>query len=245
MEEKGIGRPSTYATTIETLIKRKYVTATRGVLTPTEAGKKAVAALQQYFPDIVSADYTAEMERKLDKVEEGSETFLQAMTEFYEPFQKNFLEAKEKMQKEPDEETGEVCPECGHPLVIKRSRAGQTFVGCSNYPSCRYIKKDPKEPDEPVGENCPECGKPLIYKKNKKGEKFIGCSGFPSCRYTRSVDGKEPKPKKVYTEADYVKPCPRCKTGHLVIRQGKRKQFLACTNFPKCRYVEWLDKKEK
>ncbi len=245
MEEKGIGRPSTYATTIETIIKRKYVTATRGVLTPTDAGKKAVSALQQYFPDIVSTDYTADMERKLDKVEEGSETFLQAMTEFYEPFQQNFLEAKEKMQKEPDEETGEMCPECGHPLVIKHSRSGQTFVGCSNYPSCRYIKKDPKEPDELVGENCPDCGKPLVYKKNKKGEKFIGCSGFPTCHYTRSVDGKTAAPKKVYTEDDYVKPCPRCKTGHLIIRQGKRKQFLACTNFPKCRYVEWLDKKEK
>ncbi len=245
MEEKGIGRPSTYATTIETLIKRKYVTATRGVLTPTEEGKKAVLTLQQYFPDIVSTDYTAEMERKLDKVEEGSETFLQAMNEFYESFEKNFLAAKEKMQKAPDEETGELCPECGHPLVVKRSRSGQTFIGCSNYPACRYIKKEAKKPDEPVGENCPECGKPLLYKTNKKGERFIACSGFPSCRYTRSLDGKPAAAKKVYTEEDYVKPCPRCKTGHLIVRQGKRKQFLACTNFPKCRYMEWLDKKEK
>ena len=245
MEEKGIGRPSTYATTIETIIKRKYVTATRGVLTPTEEGKKAVSALQQYFPDIVSTDYTAEMERKLDKVEEGSVTFLQAMNDFYGPFEKNFLAAKEKMQKAPDEETGELCPECGHPLVIKRSRSGQTFIGCSNYPTCRYIKKDPKKPAEPVGENCPECGRPLLYKTNKKGEKFVACSGFPSCRYTRSLDDKPVKAKKVYTEEDYVKPCPHCKTGHLVIRQGKRKQFLACTNFPKCRYVEWIDKKEK
>ena len=245
MEEKGIGRPSTYATTIETLIKRKYVTATRGVLAPTEEGKKAVSTLQQYFPDIVSTDYTAEMERKLDKVEEGSETFLQAMNEFYGPFQKNYIDAKEKMRKEPDEPTGELCPECGHPLVYKRSRKGTTFIGCSNYPSCHYIKREPKEPDVPVGENCPECGKPLVYKMNKKGEKFIGCSGFPSCHYTRSLDEKTSAPKKVYTEKDYVKPCPRCKTGHLVIKQGKKKEFLACTNFPKCRYHEWLDDKSK
>ena len=244
MEEKGIGRPSTYATTIDTLIKRKYVTAVRGVLSPTEEGKKAVSALMQFFPSIVSTDYTADMERKLDKVEEGSETFLQAMTEFYVPFQENFLEAKEKMQKSPDEETGEICPECGHPLVKKRSRSGQIFVGCSNYPACHYIKKDPKKPDEPVGENCPDCGKPLLYKTNKKGEKFIGCSGFPSCRYTRSLDGQASAPKKIFTEADFVKPCPHCKTGHLVIRQGKKKAFLACTNFPKCRYHEWLDDKK-
>ena len=244
MEEKGIGRPSTYATTIETLIKRKYVTATRGVLTPTEEGKKAVATLQQYFPDIVSPDYTADMERKLDKVEAGEETFLQAMNEFYGPFQENFTQAKAKMQKEPDEETGELCPECGHPLVVKRSRKGTTFIGCSNYPHCRYIKKEPKQPDELVGENCPDCGKPLVYKTNKKGEKFVGCSGFPACHFTRSLDGKV-SVKKVYTEEDFVKPCPKCKTGHLVIKQGKKKSFLACTNFPKCRYHEWLDDKKK
>ena len=247
MEEKGIGRPSTYATTIETLIKRKYVTAAKGILTPTEEGKKAVSALLQYFPDIVSTSYTAGMETKLDKVEEGNETFLQAMQEFYGPFQEHYLEAKEKMQKAPDEETGELCPECGHPLVIKRSRTGKTFVGCSNYPSCKYIKKEPKEPDEPVGENCPDCGAPLVYKMSRKHEKFIGCSAFPTCHYTRSIDAKPgSKAKRVYTEEDYVKDCPHCKTGHLVIKQGKKgKPFLACTNFPKCRYHEWLSPAKK
>ena len=166
------------------------------------------------------------------------------MNDFYVPFEKNFQDAKAKMQKEPDEPTGELCPECGHPLVVKRSRKGSTFIGCSNYPACHYIKREEKEPDVPVGENCPECGKPLVYKTNKKGEKFIGCSGFPSCRYTRSVDGKVTV-KKVYTEADYVKPCPKCKTGHLVIKQGKKKPFLACTNFPKCHYHEWIDEKKE
>ena len=244
MFDRGIGRPSTYATTIETIIKRKYVTATRGVLTPTEEGKKAVSTRQQYFPDIVSIDYTASMESELDEVEKGQKTFLQAMNDFYVPFEKNFQDAKAKMQKEPDEPTGELCPECGHPLVVKRSRKGSTFIGCSNYPACHYIKREEKEPDVPVGENCPECGKPLVYKTNKKGEKFIGCSGFPSCRYTRSVDGKVTV-KKVYTEADYVKPCPKCKTGHLVIKQGKKKPFLACTNFPKCHYHEWIDEKKE
>ena len=84
-----------------------------------------------------------------------------------------------------------------------------------------------------------------MVKKNKKGEEFIGCSNFPNCRYTRSLDGKETKPKEkaTYTEADYVKPCPKCKTGHLVVKQGKKAKFLGCTNFPRCHYHEWIDKK--
>ena len=106
------------------------------------------------------------------------------------------------------------------------------------------IKKEEKEPDEPTGAMCPECGHPLVYKKSRKGERFIGCSNFPSCRYTASADGTPSKKKEptVYEEKDFVKPCPNCKTGHLVIKKGRKTSFLGCTNFPKCRYHEWLDK---
>ena len=246
MEEKGIGRPSTYASTIDTLIKRKYVTVSRGVITPTEDGIKAVTVLQKYFPDIVSTDYTASMEQQLDKVESGEETFLEAMTEFYGAFAAQFEEAKTNMYKDPDQQTGELCPVCGKPLVYKQNRKGQPFVGCSGWPTCKFIKKEEKPKPEEVGENCPECGKPLIYQLNKKGERFIGCSGFPKCHYTRNIEGEVVKAKKpAYTEADYVKPCPQCKKGFLVVKHGKKTDFLGCTNFPKCRYHEWLNKKKK
>ncbi|MCR5491496.1 MAG: type I DNA topoisomerase [Bacilli bacterium] len=247
MEENGIGRPSTYATTIETLIKRRYVSSAKGVLTPTEDGKKTIAVLEKYFPDIVDTSYTADMETKLDKVESGDETFLDAMNEFYIPFNETFEKAREMMWKEPDQETGELCPICGRPLVVKKNRKGQVFIGCSGYKTreCTYIKKDPKPEPLLTGENCPDCGAPLVFKISKKGEKFIGCSNFPNCHYTSNIgEKKAKKPAVVYSEADFVKPCPKCKDGHLVVKKGKRTNFLACTNFPRCRYHEWLDAKK-
>lgn len=248
MEEKGIGRPSTYATTIDTLIKRKYVTAVRGVLNPTEDGIRAVNYLQQFFPNVVSTDYTASMERELDQVESGDKSFLDAMNEFYEAFMETYGVAVERLKEiDPDPFTGEFCPKCGKPLVLKKNKKGESFVGCSGWPACKYIQKPEKPKAEPTGELCPKCGKPLVYKKNKKGETFIGCSGFPSCDYTSNPNApkkaSEPKQEK-YTEKDYVKPCPACKTGFLVMKKGKKVSFLGCTNFPKCKHHEWIEKKK-
>ena len=247
MEEKGIGRPSTYASTIKTLLTRKYVTSTKGVLEPTPNGTKAVETLEVYFPDIVSSGYTALMENKLDKVEEGEESFLDAMNEFYIPFMENYENAQGIIRKEVNY-TGDKCPLCGRPLVYKVNRKGEKFVSCSGYPHCTYIPREeaPKPEVEYTGENCPDCGAPLIYKKSKKGEKFVGCSNFPKCRYTASLIKVKTKPKeaKVYTEADYVKPCPECGSGHLVVKQGKKVQFYGCTNYPKCRHVEWITPKK-
>ena len=244
MEEKGIGRPSTYASTIDTLIKRHYVTSSKGVLGPSESGVKAVKWLRQYFPDVVSSDYTANMEQKLDRVEQGELSCNDALSDFYVPFIDGFVHARDLIEKAPDEQTGELCPECGRPLVFKKNKKGQTFVGCSGFPTCHYIQK---EPVEYTGENCPLCGKPLIYKKNRKGERFVGCSDYPNCRYTANENGKPvvKKEKTTYQESDYLRPCPDCKTGHLVIKQGKRVKFIGCTNFPRCRHVEWIEKKEK
>jgi len=247
MEEKGIGRPSTYASTVDTLVKRKYITTTKGAITPTEEGIKAVEVLGEYFPDVVSTDYTAAMEAQLDKVESGEKTLQQAMEDFYVPFNEKYERAKERMEKEPPEETGELCPVCGSPLVIRKSRRGQPFVGCSAFPKCDYIKKEEKEPDEPTGELCPDCGKPLVYKKSKKGEKFIACTGYPTCRYTQNVGAPAtPKaPRKEVKPEDIVKPCPKCKKGYLVIKHGKKTDFLGCTNYPRCKYHEWLNAKKE
>lgn len=245
MEEKGIGRPSTYASTIKTLEARKYVTATKGVLDPTPDGIKAVETLEKYFPDIVSSGYTALMETKLDKVENGEVQYLDALHDFYDPFIQQFGTVQEGLKKEPPTDTGKFCPLCGRPLIMRKNRQGKDFVSCSGYPSCRYIEREEAKP-EYTGENCPDCGAPLVFKKNRQGEKFIGCSNYPTCGYTASMfKAKAPKTaKKVYTEADYVKPCPDC-GGHLVVKQGKRASFLGCTNYPKCKHVEWINKKDK
>ncbi len=241
MEEKGIGRPSTYASTIDTLEKRKYIVSKGGILTPTEDGIRTTVVLEKYFPEIVSDKYTADMEKTLDEIEEGKETKLKAMEDFYSPFIKKFDEVTKVMYKDPPVETGEKCPECGAPLIIRKGPYG-TFIGCSNYPKCRYIKKPEKEKPRETGELCPECGKPLVYRKDRKGNEFVACSGFPECHYIKGSENAPKKEKKAYTEADYVKPCPKCKTGHLVYKQGKKVKFLGCTNFPKCHYHEFLPK---
>lgn len=244
MEEKGIGRPSTYASTIQTLQRSGYITSKSGIVTPTETGLRTTFVLSKYFPEIVSSEYTANMEKTLDEISNGEETRLDAMNQFYGPFMDKFQEVAEKMYKDPAQETGELCLVCGAPLVIKKSKYG-SFVACSNYPACSYIQKKKKEEPKQTGEMCPVCGKPLVERKNKKGETFIACSGYPACSYIKGRDEKK-KEAVSYTEKDYVKPCPNCKTGHLVIKQGKRVKFLGCTNFPKCRYHEWItDKKTK
>ncbi len=239
MEEKGIGRPSTYASTIQTLQRSGYITSKAGIVTPTEIGLRTTSVLSKYFPEIVSSEYTANMEKTLDEISNGEETRLDAMEHFYEPFMEKYEDVYKNM---PLIGTGDFCPKCGAPLVVRNSKYG-SFVACSNYPTCSYIQKPKKEAPKETGEMCPLCGKPLVERVNKQGKTFIACSGYPACSY---IKGREESKKEapVYTEKDYVKPCPSCKSGHLVIKQGKRVKFLGCTNFPKCRYHEWINEKK-
>ncbi|MFA6667010.1 MAG: type I DNA topoisomerase [Bacilli bacterium] len=237
MEEKGIGRPSTYASTIQTLISRKYVTSAKDGLTPSEQGTKTVTVLTKYFPDLMNTEYTADMETNLDKISDGSEEELAVIKNFYDPFITHFEEIKPKIYKDPLEYTGEKCPKCGSPLVVRHGRNGD-FVACSNYPTCKYIEKKEKEPLKFVGRNCPNCGHPLVYRKSKSGDEFIGCSNFPKCRYVESInDGtvKEPEEKRY---------CPKC-GGLLVKRKSKRGYFYGCSNYPKCHYIEPIKKNEE
>ena len=229
MEDKKIGRPSTYASTIATLLKREYVVSKSGSIVSTEQGQKTAHVLRKYFPRFVDVKYTAQMEEQLDHVQEGEITRTQALTDFYYPFIKLCNDATEKMYKDPDEIIERrKCPKCGAPLVYKKSKFGN-FIGCSNFPTCDYREKEVEELEK-TGENCPICGKPLVYRVGKKGKKFIACSGYPVCSYI----------KKDETAPEVVKKCPEC-GGDLIVRGRGKKKFLGCSNFPKCHHIEKLD----
>ena len=228
MEDKKIGRPSTYASTIATLLKREYVVSKSGSITTTEQGQKTAHVLKKYFPSFVDVKYTALMEEKLDQIQEGETTRTDALTEFYYPFIESVEDASKKMYKDLDEPTGRNCPVCGAPLVYKKSKYGN-FIGCSNFPTCSYREKEEEELEK-TGEMCPVCGKPLVYRVGKRGKKFVACSGYPDCNYI----------KKEETPVEVVKKCPEC-GGDLIIRGRGKKKFLGCSNYPKCHHIEKLD----
>ena len=233
MEDKGIGRPSTYSSTIQTLLARKYVTLVKGTLRPSEQGILTSNVLTKYFPDLMNTEYTADMETNLDKISEGSIDELQVIKDFYFPFVEHFDEVKDQMYKEPPKLTGEKCPICGSDLVYRNGKHGE-FIGCSNFPKCTYIKKEEKEEPEQVGRNCPTCGSPLVYRKNRKGQKFIGCSNYPKCHYIESINDP--------TIVEENRTCPKC-GAKLVLRSSRRGKFYGCSNYPKCDYVEPINKK--
>lgn len=177
LEEKGIGRPSTYAPTISTLIKRNYVRRERGHFIPRELGIKVCDLLMEYFPEIMDEDFTAKMEEKLDEVEEGKLEGVKILEEFYPSFRDRVVKATQAIKKH-QEVTEERCPKCGSFLVVKWSRKGR-FLSCSRFPQCKYAKSID------TGVSCPECKEGvLIERRNKKGYFFYGCSRFPKCRYT-------------------------------------------------------------
>ena len=188
MEEEGIGRPSTYASTIATLIERNYVVSEKGIISPTEQGMITAKFLEGNFNDLMNVKYTAAMESKLDEIESGNTGRIDVLSEFYNSFIKEIDEynkaPKVVVEKPEAKKTGETCPECGSDLVERKSRYG-TFVACSNYPKCKYVKKEKKEV-EYVGRKCPDCGSELVYRTSKKG-RFIACSGFPKCRHMEGI----------------------------------------------------------
>lgn len=233
MEEKGIGRPSTYSATIQTLLARKYVTSEKGYLVPTEQGILTSNVLNKYFKDLMNTEYTAEMETSLDKISIGEASELEVIKDFYYPFIEHFDEVKEVMYKEPLKPTGEKCPLCGGDLVYKSGKHGE-FIGCSNYPSCKYVKKEEKEQPKETGRLCPNCGSPLLIRKNKRGQEFIGCSNYPSCRYVESMNQLE--------EPSEEKFCPEC-GAKMVVKYSRRGRFWGCSNYPNCNHMEPYKKK--
>ena len=180
MEELGIGRPSTYASTISTLTQRGYVKIIEKKLNPTEVGITTTDKLQEFFSDLINVKYTAKMEEDLDKVAEGKKVWYKILESFYKEFEPEVENAFDKMEKKEDEETGEVCPNCGKPMVIKNGRYGK-FEACSGYPECKYIKPKEKAPKVEVCA-CPKCGGMIVERKTKRGKVFYGCGNFPKCK---------------------------------------------------------------
>ena len=242
MEEVGIGRPSTYASTIDTIRKRKYVTDEAGILITTKQGNLTSVVLNKYFPEIIDTKYTALMEKKLDNIEEGNQSRSKILNDFYYPFIEEFDKVSKIMYKESFVQTGDSCPVCGAPLVIKEGKNGQ-FVGCSNFPECKYVQKPENEgpAPTPIGEKCPDCGGDLLL-RNKNGNSFITCSNFPKCHYTRKVVSTNTSP--VIEEEKRIKDCPDC-DGYLVKKKGRYGYFLGCINYPKCNHMEKIIKKKR
>lgn len=179
METLGIGRPSTYATTIGIILERGYVKVIDKKFNPTEIGIETTDKLQEFFKDIINVDYTRDMEEDLDKIAEGKLYWENLLDRFYKDFEPKVENAFTSMEKSKPEETGELCPNCNSPLVIKRSKYGK-FVACSNYPECKYIKNDKVNPIEIIP--CPKCGGKIVEKKTKKGKIFYGCNNYPKCK---------------------------------------------------------------
>ncbi|MGQ9736022.1 MAG: type I DNA topoisomerase [Thermaceae bacterium] len=205
LEELGIGRPSTYAPTLETLEKRAYVERQGRTLKPTPLGREVVHYLKRYFPKVVAYDFTAQMESRLDEVEEGRAVWPRVVQEFYAPFLEELAQAPKK-----------TCPLCGRPLELKVSRFGQ-FLGCTGYPECTYTEPLEKRESEPLEETCPKCGRPLLRKTGRYGT-FIACSGYPDCDYTR-----DEAPSTGLT-------CPKCKKGRIIKKQSRRgKPYYRCS----------------
>lgn len=232
MEALGIGRPSTYAPTIATIVDRKYVEKEEKRLAPTEIGEIVNKLLVDHFPDIVSYDFTAGMEEDLDQVALGKKEWQPVIAEFYTPFAKN-LEVKEKeLDKKEITETAtdEVCEKCGSPMVIKLGRFGK-FLACSNYPDCKTTKQINKEGEieepETTDEVCETCGKPMAIKFGRFG-KFLACTDYPKCKTTKQIaKGTGAK-------------CTKCNKGEMVEKRSKRgRTFYACDQYPKCEHAVW------
>ena len=179
MEELGIGRPSTYATVIDTIKTRGYVTLDDKKFVPTEIGIETTDKLQEFFSDIINVEYTANMETDLDKIADAKEDNIKVLHAFYDSFEPLVKKAFGEMEKKSPEATGESCPLCGSPLVLRKGKYG-TFTACSNYPECKYIKKEQKEVKEIV--KCPKCGGMIVERKSKKGKVFYGSNNFPKCK---------------------------------------------------------------
>ncbi|MCL1832770.1 MAG: DNA topoisomerase, partial [Oscillospiraceae bacterium] len=214
LEENGIGRPSTYAPTISTIVDRQYVEKQQKQLKPTILGSVTTDLFKEHFSDIVDTKFTAQMETNLDSIEEGDREWVEVLRNFYGVFEDTLAKAESAMDgkrvKIPDEPTEEVCEDCGKPMVIKLGRFGK-FMSCSGFPDCKGTKKIVSE----AGGDCPKCGKKMLAKKSKKGKAFYGCEDYQNCKF-------------MTWDAPTSEKCPKCNST-LFRKSGKDKKVY-CAN---------------
>jgi DNA topoisomerase-1 len=239
LDEKGIGRPSTYAAIISNILDREYVAQDeRRTLAPTDLGFLVTDLLVESFPDILNVEFTAGMEDELDKIEEGKEKWTKAMKRFYTPFARDLKKAETEMRdvKRQEVPTDIACDKCGAMMVVKWGRNGE-FLACPQYPECKNtknFKRDEKGEvqiavEEGVNETCEQCGRPMLLRWGKYG-KFLGCSGYPECKNIRPLE----KP------VDLGVKCPECKAGDLRERKSRwGKIFYGCSRYPECKFASW------
>lgn len=220
LEELGIGRPSTYAPVVDTVQRRGYVVRRGKNLYPTDLGMVVIDLLKEFFPDVINVEFTAELEEKLDRVEEGNVDWVAVLEEFYRPFQKEIERAEEEIGrlKLEEEVTDEICEQCGRNMVIKMGRYGK-FLACPGFPECRNARPILEE----TGHECPKCGGRVVIRRTRKGKVFYGCDGYPKCDF---VSWDPPIDEK----------CPRCGT-FLVEKTAKKSKTVYCPN-PECDYKE-------
>ncbi|MDD2750961.1 MAG: type I DNA topoisomerase, partial [Acidithiobacillus sp.] len=231
LEAHGIGRPSTYASIIQTLQNREYVETEQRRFRPTDLGRVVGRFLSNHFERYVDYNFTAGMEDELDAISRGEKQWRPVLNEFWGPF-RSLLDEKANVSRAEatSEAMDENCPECGKPLFLRLGRHGR-FVACSGYPDCKYTRPvdGPREAPEPVGRDCPDCGKPLVYKTGRYG-RFISCSGYPECKHIEPLT--QPKSSGVT--------CPQCGEGELVEKRSRYgKVFYSCNTYPKCTYAVW------
>jgi len=239
LESDGVGRPSTYASILSTIQEREYVKKDGGKFVPTELGMVVTDLLLENFQNLFDITYTARMEEELDEIEEGKMDWREAMSEFYERFQKDLEHAERHMTdiKRMEEPTGEACEKCGKPLVIKWGKFGK-FIACTGYPECSNTRELPPDPASAEGlseqdaqEYCENCGREMVLKKGRFGQ-FYACSGYPDCKTTKQIGGTQKK-----SDVPLEEKCPQCGS-NLVLKNGRFGEFTACSTYPKCKYVK-------
>src|SRR6476620_2878710 len=246
LEERGIGRPSTYAAILSTIQERQYVQKLGGKFTPTEIGLVVTDLLVENFRDIFDVQYTARLEEELDEIEEGKEGWTDALADFYKKFEKDLRYASKHMEniKRMEKPTDEKCERCGSPLVIKWGKHG-SFYACSTYDkedpnSCTFTKENPINlPDLDSAdvqettqeEYCENCGRVMVLKRGRFGQ-FMACAGYPACTTTRRLDQGQKGPHIPLDEL-----CPKCGR-NMMIRHGRYGEFTTCSGYPECKYVK-------
>jgi len=251
LEENGIGRPSTYASIIATIEAREYMEKRDARLWPTELGFLVTDLLVAHFSDIMNVEYTAAMEAELDQIEEGTDNLLNTLNQFWKKFEKDLKAAQKDMKdvKAMEEPTDEVCDKCGKPMVIKWGRYGK-FLACSGYPECKNTRQlagsggegGPEVHEDVAAAVCPKDGVPMVLKKGRFGP-FLACSRYPECKETRRLVRGEGGKLQVEVLAPIEEKCPDCGSD-LMWRRGRFGAFIACSNYPACKYIKKKEARE-